>query len=225
LRRPFITLMGKTQAEADVAAAQLLASVRLPASYLTVRPAQLSGGEKQRVAIARAFATTPELLLADEPVSSLDVSVQAMILSLMDELQESNHSAMLFISHDLAVVGYLADKIAVMYAGQLMEVARAAELFEPPCHPYTEALLTSVPLIDPTVSQQSIRLEGDVPSQIDIPGGCPFHPRCPRYLGDICREQTPPWQETERGDLIFCHIPLADLMVQQRRVFRLGKED
>jgi peptide/nickel transport system ATP-binding protein len=225
LRRPFITLMGKTRAEADVAAGKLLASVRLPASYLTVRPGQLSGGEKQRVAIARAFATAPELLLADEPVSSLDVSVQAMILSLMDELQESNHSAMLFISHDLAVVGYLADKIAVMYAGQLMEFARAAELFQPPYHPYTEALLASVPLIDPTASQQPIRLEGDVPSQIDVPGGCPFHPRCPRYLGDICREQTPPWRETEQGDRIFCHIPLADLTVQQRRVFQFGEED
>ena len=220
LRRPFMTLMGQSRAEADAGAVKLLAAVRLPADYRHRLPGQLSGGEKQRVAIARAFATAPELLLADEPVSSLDVSVQASILNLMGELQVENDSTMLFISHDLAVVGYLADRIAVIYVGHLMEVADAADLFEPPYHPYTEALLSAIPLADPVAKQQTIRLEGDVPSQINVPSGCPFHPRCPRYLGDICRDQTPPWQETAQGNRIFCHIPLADLEAQQERVFQ-----
>ncbi len=218
LQRPFITLMGQTRAEAQVNATKLLESVRLPAAYMDRLPGQLSGGEKQRVAIARGFATSPELLLADEPVSSLDVSVQASILHLMDDLQKTNDGTMLFISHDLAVVGYLADRIAVLYAGQLMELADAANLFEPPYHPYTEALLAAIPLADPDAKRQSIRLTGDVPSQINVPTGCPFHPRCPRYLGDICRDVVPPWQETPQGAGIFCHIPPADLAAMQDRL-------
>lgn len=218
LQRPFITLMGQTRAEAQVNATNLLAAVRLPVAYMERMPGQLSGGEKQRVAIARGFATIPKLLLADEPVSSLDVSVQASILQLMSELQKSNDSTMLFISHDLAVVGYLADRIAVLYAGRLMELADAADLFEPPYHPYTEALLSAIPLVDPDANQQGIRLTGDVPSQINVPTGCPFHPRCPRYLGDICRDLAPPWQETAQGARIFCHIPPADLAARQDRL-------
>jgi peptide/nickel transport system ATP-binding protein len=193
----------------------LLADVRLPAAYARRRPGQLSGGEKQRVAIARAFAADPELLLADEPVSSLDVSVQASILNLLSALQSEHGTGDLFISHDLAVVGYLADEIAVIYAGQLMELSPAEALFQPPHHPYTEALLSAIPLIDPDVEQAPIRLEGDVPNQIDMPPGCPFHPRCPRYLGDICATQRPPWRETEDGQRIFCHIPLAELKEAQ----------
>lgn len=223
LRRPFITLMGYSHKEATQAAEKLLDAVRLSPEYLKALPGQLSGGEKQRVAIARAFATNPDLLLADEPVSSLDVSVQAFILTLMNELQTTSHGTMLFISHDLAVVGYLADRIAVMYAGQLMEVTKTVDLFTPPYHPYTEALLASVPIADPTVYQAGIRLEGDVPSQLDIPSGCRFHPRCPRYLGDICREEIPPWQETDEGNRIFCHIPLARLTQQQGQVIQIGE--
>ncbi len=218
LQRPFVTLMGQTRAEARDNAMKLLAAVRLPVAYMERMPGQLSGGEKQRVAIARGFATTPELLLADEPVSSLDVSVQASILQLMEELQKSNDSTILFISHDLAVVGYLADRIAVLYAGQLMELADAADLFEPPYHPYTEALLSAIPLVDPDAKQQRIRLTGDVTSQINVPTGCRFHLRCPRYLGDICRDVTPPWQETSQGARILCHIPPADLVAQQERL-------
>jgi peptide/nickel transport system ATP-binding protein len=196
----------------------LLAAVRLPSDYVGRLPGQLSGGEKQRVAIARAFATTPELLLADEPVSSLDVSVQASILNLLSDLQAENDSTLLFISHDLAVVGYLADQIAVMYLGRLMESAESTSLFDPPYHPYTEALLSAIPLADPTATQQAIRLNKDAPAQVDMPSGCPFHPRCPRYLGDICRDQTPPWQATADGKRIYCHIPLADLAAAQERV-------
>lgn len=219
LERPFITLMGMARSEAREMAIKLLEAVRLPAETVQRTPGQLSGGEKQRVAIARAFATTPDLLLADEPVSSLDVSVQASILALMNELQSENNSSMLFVSHDLAVVGYLADRIAVMYAGHLMEVADAVDLFEPPYHPYTEALLSAVPLVDPSGKRQAIRLEGDVPNQIHVPSGCRFHPRCPRYLGQICHQETPPWQVSDSGKRIYCHIPLTELLNGQVRAF------
>jgi peptide/nickel transport system ATP-binding protein len=217
LRRPLMTLRKMSRQEADAVVPRLLADVRLPVAYAQRRPSQLSGGEKQRVAIARAFAANPDLLLSDEPVSALDVSVQASILNLLHTLQIEHGTSNLFISHDLAVVGYLADEIAVIYAGHLMEVSPAEALFEPPYHPYTEALLSAIPLINPDVEQTPIRLEGDVPNQIDMPSGCPFHPRCPRYLGDICAAERPPWQETEYGKRIFCHIPLDELQEQQVR--------
>ncbi len=215
LRRPLMTLRNMSREEAEAAVPQLLADVRLPAAYAQRRPSQLSGGEKQRVAIARAFAANPDLLLSDEPVSALDVSVQASILNLLHALQVEHGAGNLFISHDLAVVGYLADEIAVIYAGHLMEVSAAEALFEPPHHPYTESLLSAIPLIDPDVKQSPIRLEGDVPNQIDMPSGCPFHPRCPRYLGDICATERPPWRDTGDGKRVFCHIPLEQLREQQ----------
>ena len=214
LRRPLMTLRKMSGEEADAMVPQLLADVRLPAAYAQRRPSQLSGGEKQRVAIARAFAANPDLLLSDEPVSALDVSVQASILNLLNTLQAEHGTSNLFISHDLAVVGYLADEIAVIYAGHLMEVSAAKALFAPPYHPYTEALLSAIPLIEPDIEQTPIRLEGDVPNQIDMPPGCPFHPRCPRYLGDICATERPPWQEAG-GKRVFCHIPLDELRERQ----------
>ncbi len=217
LRRPFMTLAGKNRAEADVEVPKLLAAVSLPEDYAQRLPNQLSGGEKQRVAIARAFATNPDLLLADEAVSALDVSVQASILNLLHALQAEHQNSLIFISHDLAVVGYLADQIAVMYVGHLMEVAAADDLFAAPFHPYTEALLSAIPKLDPDAEQNHIRLDGDVPSQMNLPSGCPFHPRCPRYLGDICRTTIPPWQTTQTGKRIFCHIPLAELETSQIR--------
>lgn len=216
LRRPFMSLLDMPRAEADVEVARLLTAVRLSPEYALRLPGQLSGGEKQRVAIARAFASHPALLIADEPVSALDVSVQASILNLLRDLQRDWNNALLVISHDLAVIGYLADEIAVMYVGSLMEVAAADQLFEPPYHPYTEALLSAIPSLDPQTQETAVRLEGDVPSQLNIPSGCPFHPRCPRYLGEICRTETPPWQTTVGGDRIFCHIPLAELEALQR---------
>lgn len=215
LRRPLMTLRQMSREEADQEVNRLLAAVRLPASYAQRRPDQLSGGEKQRVAIARAFAANPNLLISDEPVSALDVSVQASILNLLSELQQELGSSNLFISHDLAVVGYLADDIAVIYAGNLMEVAEAEALFKPPYHPYTEALLSAIPLIDPGAEQEPIRLEGDVPNQIEIPSGCPFHPRCPRFLGDICVDEQPPWQQAANGKRIFCHISPEELLEAQ----------
>jgi peptide/nickel transport system ATP-binding protein len=218
LRRPLITIGKMSRKEADEAVGRLLTSVRLPPSYAQRRPSQLSGGEKQRVAIARAFATNPELLISDEPVSALDVSVQASILNLLSELQTEHGTSNLLISHDLAVVGYLADEIAVIYAGYLMEVAGVEELFAPPYHPYTEALLSAIPSTDPDVEQTRIRLEGDVPDQINVPSGCPFHPRCPRFLGDICTDTQPPWQVTGTGKRIYCHIPLEELEKTQEHV-------
>ena len=215
LRRPFMTLAGKSRAEADTEVPKLLAAVSLPVDYAQRLPNQLSGGEKQRVAIARAFATNPDLLLADEAVSALDVSVQASILNLLHDLQAEHQNSLIFISHDLAVVGYLADQIAVMYVGHLMEIGAADVLFQPPFHPYTEALLSAIPKLDPAAEQNNIRLDGDVASQINLPSGCPFHPRCPRYLGTICQTKTPPWQTTQTGKRIFCHIPLADLETSQ----------
>jgi peptide/nickel transport system ATP-binding protein len=201
----------------------LLAAVRLPAEYAERLPGQLSGGEKQRVAIARAFAANPELLVADEPVSALDVSVQAAILNLLAELQLERGTTMLFIAHDLAVVGYLADQIAVMYLGQVMQTSPAATVFDPPYHPYTEALLSSVPPPDPFVEQRRIRLEGELPSALEPPRGCPFHTRCPRFLGDICVEQTPPWRQAPNGARIFCHIPIEELQAAQAPVLLFGQ--
>lgn len=200
---------------------ELLGGVRLPAEYADRYPGQLSGGEAQRVAIARAFAALPEVVLADEPVSALDVSVQASILNLLNALQAEHGSSMLFISHDLAVVGYLADRVGVLYGGQLMELAPAQALFEPPYHPYTEALLSAVPLLDPTAEQQRVRLAGEPEAGGAAPTGCPFHARCPRFLGDICVEQTPPWREHPSGKRIFCHIPIEELRWAQRRAFEM----
>ena len=176
------------------------------------------------MAIARAFASNPDLLIFDEPVSSLDVSVQASILNLLNDLQNDHQSTQLFISHDLAVVGFVADQIAVIYLGQLMEFAVAADLFEPPYHPYTEALLSAIPLMDPEATQEQIRLTGEIPSPAAVPSGCPFHTRCPRFLGDICTTETPPWQEDPRGTRIFCHIPIEELAASQTRVFSLSNQ-
>jgi peptide/nickel transport system ATP-binding protein len=222
--RPLITLLGMSQKEADQEVARLLQAVRLPTHYAGRLPAQLSGGEMQRVAIARAFASNPDLLVCDEPVSSLDVSVQASILNLLNDLQAERGSSLLFISHNLAVVGYLADQVAVIYLGHLMEMAGATELFDPPYHPYTEALLSAIPLIDPAAEQKNIRLGGEIPSPMNVPSGCPFHTRCPRFLGPICVEETLPWQLDEASRKRYaCHIPPDELRAVQERVFSVGQ--
>jgi peptide/nickel transport system ATP-binding protein len=224
LRRPLLRLAHVRPAEADANVARLLSAVRLSASYAQRLPGQLSGGEKQRVAIARAFAAQPDLLLLDESVSALDVSVQATILNLLNELQREQQSTYLFISHDLAVVGYLADEVAMVYLGRIMELGRTEQIFAPPYHPYTEALLSAIPLIDPSARQERVRLDGEIPSPIDVPSGCPFHTRCPRFLGDICATETPPWQVGENGHRVYCHIPLDDLRrMQAREAWRLER--
>jgi peptide/nickel transport system ATP-binding protein len=193
--------------------------VNLPASYADRLPGQLSGGEIQRVAIARAFASRPDLLVADEPVSSLDVSVQASILNLMNELQTEANTSLLFISHNLAVVAYLADEVAVIYLGHLMELSKAEDMFEPPYHPYTEALLAAIPSVDPNTKPNPIRLSGEIPDSVKIPAGCPFYTRCPRALGERCAQEAPPWQiVSENGKRIYCHIPVEDLRAVQARI-------
>ena len=168
--------------DADRRAEELVESVRLPERALSSRPTGLSGGQKQRVAIARAFAGDPRLVVCDEPTSALDVSVQAAILNLLVDLQTTSKTSYVFISHDLGVVRYLSDRIAVLYLGRLMELGPAETVFEPPHHPYTEALLSAVPTIE-GAQRERIDLEGDIPSAADPPTGCVFHTRCPRFLG------------------------------------------
>jgi peptide/nickel transport system ATP-binding protein len=219
IRRPLIRLAGLSNEEAGIKVGELLEAVRLTADYAGRFPGQLSGGEIQRVALARAFAANPELLILDEPISSLDVSVQAAILNLVSELQSEHLNSMLFISHDLAIVGYLADQIAVIYLGSLMEVTSPEALFQPPHHPYTEALLSAIPQADPTRKGSPIHLSGEIPNPADLPSGCPFHTRCPRFLGDICTTTSPSWQvDQNTGKRIFCHIPLEELNATQSKI-------
>jgi peptide/nickel transport system ATP-binding protein len=194
---------------------KLLKSMRLGANYYDRLPRQLSGGEKQRVGIARALASYPDMLLCDEPVSALDVSVQAAILNLLLEIQYEYDTSMIFIAHDLSVVRFFSDQVAVMYLGQFMEIGPAEAIYTPPYHPYSEALLSAVPIPDPSVMQKHIRLEGNVPSAIDPPSGCRFHTRCPRRElmddPDTCETESPPWRQAGEGHRIFCHLPLETL--------------
>lgn len=193
---------------------RLLNAMRLGANYYDRLPRQLSGGEKQRVGIARALASRPDLVLCDEPVSALDVSVQAAILNLLLEVQAEFGTTLIFIAHDLSVVRYFSDYVAVMYLGQIMEFGPAEAIYTPPYHPYTEALLSAVPIPDPSARQKHIRLEGNVPSALEPPRGCRFHTRCPRreMLPDphLCLT-VPPWRESHGGHRIFCHHSLATL--------------
>jgi peptide/nickel transport system ATP-binding protein len=196
---------------------RLLKAVRLGSHYYDRLPRQLSGGEKQRVGIARALASRPDLIICDEPVSALDVSVQAAVINLLLDIQKLYGSSMIFIAHDLSVVRYFSDDIAVMYLGQIVEVGPAEAIYDPPYHPYTEALLSAVPIPDPDAEQKEIRLSGNVPSALNPPSGCRFHTRCPRRHellpdgGKICEVEIPPWQSSSRGHRILCHIPLEEL--------------
>ena len=185
--------------------------VQLPASVRHSLPRQLSGGQKQRVAIARAFAGRPEVLIADEPTSALDVSVQAAVVNLLLRIQAESGTTMVFISHDLGLVRYIADHVVVMYLGRVMEAGPTASLYAPPYHPYTEALLSAVPSIDPTAESRRVRLVGDLPSRTALRQGCPFATRCPRKQGAVCDTDPPPLRDAGSGHLIFCHIPLERL--------------
>jgi peptide/nickel transport system ATP-binding protein len=193
---------------------RLLRAMRLGEKYYDRLPRQLSGGEKQRVGIARALACHPDLVLCDEPVSALDVSVQAAIINLLLDIQQEFGTTLIFISHDLSVVRFFSEYVCVMYLGQIMELGPAEEIYAPPYHPYTEALLSAVPIPDPTAEQKHVRLTGVVPSAIDPPEGCRLNTRCPRRKllpnPEICLT-TPPWQEVNPEHHIYCHIPLEEL--------------
>jgi peptide/nickel transport system ATP-binding protein len=215
IERPLLLLARAPRREVPARVRALLEAVNLPESYALRLPEELSGGEKQRAAIARAFAAEPQVILLDEPLSSLDVSVQASLVNLLTRLQESNGVSYLFISHDLAAVQHLSHWIAVMYLGSMVEWGDAEDVFAPPFHPYTEALLSAIPVADPDVMQKPIRLEGSVPSALNVPAGCRFHTRCPRNLGVICRTETPPWREGRKDHRIACHIPLEELARMQ----------
>jgi peptide/nickel transport system ATP-binding protein len=202
---------GSVRAKVD----KLSADVRVEPRFLFQRPTELSGGQKQRVAIARAFAGDPTLVICDEPASALDVSVQASILNLLVELQTREQASYVFISHDLAVVRYISDRIGVMYLAELIEVGAAADVFSPPHHPYTEALLSSIPRLDFEKQRERIPLRGSMPSLTDPPSGCRFHTRCHRYLGEICAQQVPPYMDAGDGHTYKCHIPPDELRALQ----------
>ena len=187
---------------------QLLVKVGLRSEHQSRYPHEFSGGQRQRVGIARALALNPKLIVCDEAVSALDVSIQAQILNLLQDLQKELQLSYLFITHDLNVVQYLADRIAVMYLGKLAEVAPAGDLFSTPKHPYTQALLSANPVPDPTTQAERIILSGDVPSPLNPPSGCRFHPRCPEVI-DICKTAEPPLitiGPPERGHQVWCHL-------------------
>jgi peptide/nickel transport system ATP-binding protein len=223
--RPLVLLGNVSPEEVDRKVRELFQAVNLPDDYVERLPHELSGGEKQRVAIARAFAANPTLTILDEPISSLDVSVQASLMNLLIRLQQKNGTAYLFISHDLAAVRHLSDWIAVVYLGRLWEVGPAREVFASPYHPYTEALLSAIPIPDLDLRQERIRLEGSVPSPMDIPTGCRFHTRCPRKIGPICETEEPPWQNANRYHSICCHIPLDELRRIQGQVLEPAGEN
>jgi peptide/nickel transport system ATP-binding protein len=226
IMRPLALLGGLGRQQARQRAKELLQAVSLPVSYFERLPHELSGGEKQRVAIARAFAAEPELILCDEPISSLDVSVQGSLMNLLMRLQVEKQTSYVFISHDLSAVQHLSDAIAVVYLGHVMEIGDATRVLTPPFHPYTEALLSAIPLADPDIKQKPIRLGGSVPSAMFVPSGCRFHPRCPRFLGDVCVEQEPPWREGEGDHRVYCHIPLEELARLQAETLVLsGREE
>jgi peptide/nickel transport system ATP-binding protein len=213
LRLFSVVQRGQVRAEA----VRLLRAVGLDETTLRRWPRQLSGGQRQRVAIARAFAGRPQLVVCDEITSALDVSVQAAVLNFLLQLQRENATSLIFISHDLGVVRYLADEVAVMYLGHVCEVGAADQVFGGPNHPYTEALLSAVPLPDPRARAAGPRLRGALPSPLSPPSGCPFHTRCPRKLGPICETEPPPWREAAAGHRIWCHLRIDEMASAPRQ--------
>jgi peptide/nickel transport system ATP-binding protein len=199
--------LARSPAELEARVAALMDTVRLPRDALNRRPHEFSGGQRQRICIARALAAEPELIVCDEAVSALDVSVKAQIINLLQDLQQEFGLALLFISHDLAIVEHMTHRVAVMYLGKIVEMAPRQQIFTAPKHPYTRALLSAVPVPEPGAKRTPMILKGDVPSPINLPSGCRFHTRCP-YVFDRCRTEEPELElrSTESGQWVACHL-------------------
>jgi peptide/nickel transport system ATP-binding protein len=214
---------GKSDEERQQKMLELLDLVKLPRAFADRMPRQLSGGQKQRVGIARAFAGGAKVVIADEPVSALDVSVQAAVTDLLMDIQRENGTTLLFISHDLSIVRYLSDRVMVMYLGHVVEMGTTDQVFSPPYHPYTEALLSAVPIADPHVERKRIVLEGDIPSAVNPPPGCPFQTRCrwkSQVAGGLCDREMPPVVDVGNGHQIKCHLP-ADVLARMEPVIKV----
>lgn len=224
--------VGRSGAERRERMLRLLDLVKLPRAFADRMPRQLSGGQKQRVGIARAFAGDAQVVIADEPVSALDVSVQAAVTDLLMDIQREKGTTLLFISHDLSIVRYLSDRVLVMYLGHVVEIGTTQQVFAPPYHPYTEALLSAVPIADPQVEKTHIVLEGEIPSAMNPPPGCPFQTRCPRKAqvpsrdgieppGTLCETVVPPLRRLAPGHQVKCHLP-DEVLARMEPVIRLG---
>ncbi|MFB6184309.1 MAG: dipeptide ABC transporter ATP-binding protein [Haloarculaceae archaeon] len=213
IARPLKLFTDLDEDERDQRIDELLEQVNLGADLRAKYPHELSGGQQQRVAIARAFAPNPSLVVLDEPVSSLDVSVQANVLNLLNDLREEYNTSYLLISHDMGVIEAICDRLAVMYLGQIIERGALQEVFDPPYHPYTRSLLSSIPSLDPHAEDTRLRLEGDVPSARQPPSGCSFHTRCPQKIGDVCEREEPSLEATdaENGHCVACHLDDAEM--------------
>ncbi len=218
--------IGKNEAERKERMLKLLDLVKLPRAFADRMPRQLSGGQKQRVGIARAFAGDARIVVADEPVSALDVSVQAAVTDLLMEIQREHKTTLLFISHDLSIVRYLSDRVMVMYLGHVVELGSTEQVFAPPYHPYTEALLSAVPIADTSIEKQHIVLEGDIPSAMNPPTGCPFQTRC-RWKSDVpgglCEKEVPPVRHLADGHQVKCHLA-DDILARMEPVIKVAAE-